>query len=73
MSKPTAAARSAALLRQLDASRRQRDDLRHAPHCIGGPLTTQQGYSVQIITCQTCGAQSTVRNTPKPTTRKATR
>ena len=60
----TAASRSAALLRQLDASRQQRDDLRHAPHCTGGPLVTQQGHSVQIITCQTCGAQSNTPNTP---------
>lgn len=27
---------------------------------------TQKGYSVQISTCQTCGAVSTVRNTPNP-------
>jgi hypothetical protein len=42
----------------------------HAPHCTGGPLTTQQGFSVQIITCQTCHAVSTVRKTPAPPTRK---
>ena len=36
----------------------------HAPHCPGGPLVTQQGYSVQIITCQTCKAVETVRHTP---------
>ena len=65
----TAAERSAALLRQLDD--RQRDDTRHAPHCTGGPLVTQKGYSVQITTCQTCGAVSTVRNAPKTTPRKA--
>lgn len=41
-----------------------------APHCPGGPLTTQQGHSVQIITCQTCHAVSTVRNTPSTTKRK---
>jgi len=70
----TTAARSAALLRQLDESRQQRDDLRHAPHCTGGPLTTSQGWSVQITTCQTCGAQETTRNTPSTTTqRKAQR
>jgi len=42
----------------------------HAPHCTGGPLVTQQGYSVQTITCQTCHAVSTVRNTPSTTKRK---
>jgi hypothetical protein len=43
----------------------------HAPHCPGGPLVTHQGYSVQITTCQTCHAVSTVRNTPSTTpTRK---
>lgn len=42
----------------------------HAPHCSGGPLVTQKGYSVLISTCQTCGAQSTVRNTPMTTTPK---
>jgi len=68
----TAAARSAALLRKLDAGR-NRDGTQHAPHCPGGPLVTQQGYSVQITTCQTCGAVSTVRNAPKTTPRKATR
>ena len=38
----------------------------HAPHCTGGPLVTHQGYSVQITTCQTCHAVSTVRNPPNP-------
>ena len=38
----------------------------HAPHCTGGPLVTHRGYSVQITTCQTCHAVSTVRNTPNP-------
>jgi hypothetical protein len=70
MSKPTAAERSAALLHQLDASRREREALRHAPHCSGGPLVTHQGYSVQITTCQTCKAVETVRNTPSTTKRK---
>jgi len=42
----------------------------HAPHCTGGPLVTSQGYSVQITTCQTCGAVSTVRNTPSTTTKE---
>jgi hypothetical protein len=41
-----AADRSAALLRQLDENRQKRDDLRHAPHCSGGPLVTSKGYSV---------------------------
>jgi hypothetical protein len=65
----TAAERSAAILRQFDANRQR--DTRHAPHCAGGPLVTQKGYSVQITTCQTCGAQSAVRNAPKTTPRKA--
>jgi putative AlgH/UPF0301 family transcriptional regulator len=66
----TAAERSAAILRKFDASR-SRDDTQHAPHCTGGPLTTSQGFSVQITTCQTCGALSTARNGPDTTTRKA--
>jgi uncharacterized protein (DUF983 family) len=57
-----AAARAAALLRQLDASLQQRDDLRHAPHCSGGPLVTQKGYSVTVTRCETCGAQVSVRH-----------
>jgi hypothetical protein len=67
----SAAERSSNLLRQLDAGLQQRVALRHAPHCTGGPLVTQQGYSVQITTCQTCKAVETVRNTPS-TPRKAT-
>ena len=66
----TAAAGAAELLRRLDEARR--NDLQHAPHCTGGPLVTSQGYSVQITTCQTCGAVQTVRDTPTPTKRKAT-
>jgi hypothetical protein len=58
----TAAARAAALLRHLDASLQQRDDLRHAPHCTGGPLVTSKGYSVTTTTCQTCGAVASVRH-----------
>jgi len=77
MTRETAAARSAALLRQLDAGRSQGDPMTHAPHCTGGPLVTQQGYSVQITTCQTCGAVQTTRNTPSTpsttTQRKAQR
>jgi hypothetical protein len=57
----TAADRSAALLRQLDQSL-QRDDLRHAPHCTGGPLVTSKGYSVTTTTCQTCKAVASVRH-----------
>ena len=45
----------------------------HAPHCPGGPLVTQKGYSVQIITCQTCHAVSTTRNASNPTARSTTR
>jgi hypothetical protein len=60
--KPTAAERSAALLRQFDASRQQRDDLKHAPHCTGGPLVTSKGYSVTTTTCQTCKAVTSVRH-----------
>jgi hypothetical protein len=58
----TAAERSAALLRKLDASLQQRDDLRHAPHCSGGPLVTQKGYSVTVTRCETCGALVSVRH-----------
>jgi putative AlgH/UPF0301 family transcriptional regulator len=62
MTRETAAARAGALLRQLDASRQQRDDLRHAPHCTGGPLVTSKGYSVTTTTCQTCKAVASVRH-----------
>jgi hypothetical protein len=58
----TAAARAAALLRKLDASLQQRDDIRHAPHCLGGPLVTQEGYSVTVTRCETCGAVASVRH-----------
>jgi putative AlgH/UPF0301 family transcriptional regulator len=59
----TAAARSAALLRQFDASRQQRDGLiRHAPHCSGGPLVSVRGFSVTTTTCQTCKAVASVRH-----------
>jgi hypothetical protein len=67
----TAAARSAALLHQLDANRQRA--MTHAPHCPGGPLVTSWGYSVQITTCQTCGAVSTVRNALKTISRKVER
>jgi len=58
----TAAARAAALLHQLDAGRAQDDPMTHAPHCSGGPLVNEQGYSVTITRCQTCGAVATERN-----------
>jgi uncharacterized protein (DUF983 family) len=57
----TAAERSAALLRKLDAGL-HRNDLRHAPHCTGGPLVTQKGYSVTVTRCETCGALVSVRH-----------
>jgi hypothetical protein len=53
---------TAALLHQLDANRQQRDALRHAPHCTGGPLVTSKGYSVTTTTCQTCKAVASVRH-----------
>jgi hypothetical protein len=62
MTRETAATRAAALLHQLDAGRQQRDDLRHAPHCSGGPLVTSKGYSVTTTTCQTCKAVASVRH-----------
>ena len=65
MTRETAAACAAALLRQLDKSLQQRDDLRHAPHCSGGPLVTSEGYSVTIARCETCGAVETVRHLPQ--------
>ena len=64
----TAAARSAALLHQLDESR-QRDDLRHAPTCEHPGVALERGYSVTVTRCLGCKAVSTVRNTlkqPKP-------
>jgi putative AlgH/UPF0301 family transcriptional regulator len=71
MTRETAAAKSAALLHQFDAIRQQRDDLRHAPHCTGGPLVTQKGFSVTTTTCQTCKAVASVRHMP-PTPTGAT-
>jgi len=62
MTRETAADRAAALLHQLDAGRSQGDPMTHAPHCPGGPLVTEPGYSVTITRCQTCGAVSTKRN-----------
>ena len=63
MTGETAAERSAALLRKLDASLQQRVALiRHAPHCTGGPLVTQKGYSVTVTRCETCGALVSVRH-----------
>ena len=45
----------------------------HAPHCTRGPLVTHQGYSIQITTCQTCGAVETVRKIPNTPTKETTR
>ena len=59
--KPTAASRSAAIMRKLDEAV-QRVDLRHAPHCSGGPLVTSKGYSFTTTTCQTCKAVASVRH-----------
>jgi putative AlgH/UPF0301 family transcriptional regulator len=60
--KPTAAAKSAALLRQLDDANRQRDGLRHVQGCSGGPLVTQKGFSVTTTRCETCKAVASVRH-----------
>jgi len=73
MTRETAAARSSALLRQLDAGRQQRDDLRHAPACDHPDLTTEQGYSVTIRRCPSCGAVTTTRNTPTQPKPKGTK
>lgn len=68
MTHETAAARSAALLRQLDESRRQRDDLmRHRSDCERPGVALERGYSVTVTRCLGCGAVSTTRNTPTPT------
>ena len=61
----TAAARSAALLRQLDESRQQRDDLRHAPTCPRPGVAQERGYSVTVTRCLGCGAVTTKRNGAK--------
>jgi len=70
----TAAERSAALLRQLDASRQQRDDLMvHSPTCQRPGTTTTVGYSVTIQRCDGpggCGAVRTIRNISSSTKRK---
>jgi putative AlgH/UPF0301 family transcriptional regulator len=68
MSKPTAAARAAALLHQLDEDRRQREAMRHSPTCPGGPVTTQTGFTVRVSRCDVCGAVSSTRRIhPTPT------
>jgi len=58
----TAADRSAALLRQLDANR-QRDDMRHAPTCERPGTTITHGHSVDVEKCDGCGCLSTKRHT----------
>jgi len=70
MTRETAAARSAALLRQLDESRQQRDDLRHAPACDRPGVAHERGFSITVTRCLGCGAVRTVRNIPSTTTRK---
>jgi hypothetical protein len=70
MSKPTAAARAAALLHQLDESRRQRDDdMRHAPRCDRKGIAVERGHSCTIRRCLSCGSTTAERNvhpTPAP-------
>jgi hypothetical protein len=64
----SAAARSAALLRQLDESRR-RDDMRHAPNCERPGVAHERGHSVTVTRCLSCGAITAERNihpNPKP-------
>jgi hypothetical protein len=57
----TAADRSAALLRQLDASR-QHNDLRHAPNCEHPGVAHERGHSITVTRCLGCGAITTKRN-----------
>jgi hypothetical protein len=45
------------------------DDMRHSPTCPGGPLTTQQGFTVLVTRCEVCGAVASRRRvhpTPAP-------
>jgi hypothetical protein len=63
--KPTAAARSAALLRQLDDANRQHqlDLMHHAPHCQRPSVTITHGHSVDVHKCDGCGCVCTTRHT----------
>jgi hypothetical protein len=58
----TAAERSAELLRKLDESRQQRDDLRHSPTCERPGVAVERGFSITLTRCLGCGAVRTVRN-----------
>jgi hypothetical protein len=65
----TAAARSAALLRKLDAGRQRDDPMRHAPNCPRPGVAVERGYSCTIRRCLACGAVTAERNihpNPKP-------
>jgi hypothetical protein len=73
MTRETAAARSAALLRQLDASRQQRDDrMIHRPDCDRQGIAVERGHSCTIRRCLSCGSTTAERNvhqTPAPAPR----
>ena len=64
----SAAARSAALLHQLDENR-QPDDMRHSPNCERPGVALERGYSCTVTRCLGCGAITAERNiqpNPKP-------
>ncbi len=65
----TAAARSAALLRQLDASRNRDDLMVHRPDCERQGIAVERGHSCTVRRCLSCGsttAQRNVHQTPAP-------
>jgi hypothetical protein len=68
----TAAARSAALLRQLDASRQ--DLMRHRPGCEQAGIAVERGHSCTVRRCLSCGSTTAERNVhPTPSTTQGKR
>jgi hypothetical protein len=62
MTRETAAARSAALLRKLDAGLNRDDLMRHAPNCLHPGVAHERGHSITVTRCLGCGAITTTRN-----------
>ena len=58
----SAAARSAALLHQLDAGRSQVGQMSHLPNCERPGVALERGFSITVTRCLGCGAITTTRN-----------
>jgi len=66
MTRETAAARAAQLLRELDENR-QLDNMRHSPTCERPGVALERGYSCTVTRCLGCGAITAERNIhPQP-------